>query len=894
MTPSSGSRAAQPVRDRWPLVGRAALLERVLPVVSEGETRGLVLAGGAGVGKTRFATELVAKTDPSRAAVVRVTATRAAAPIPLGAFAPLLPATHNVRGTGVDDRADYLRRCAASLLASCEGRRLILLVDDAHLLDDASATLVHQLALNSMAFVLATVRSDEACPDPIIALWKDEAVERLEVSALTPDAVGELLLAVLGGWIDHSAVRRLATASEGNVLFLRELVLGAIEDGSLRNEAGIWRLVGTFAPSSRLTELVEARLTGLTPDERGLLELVSIGEPLGSAELDALADRAVAERLERGGLITCITAGRRLEVRLSHPVYSDVLRAQIPVLRTRELCRQLADIVESTGARREDALRIATWRLEGGGSADPGLMLEAATIARWRYDFPLAERLALAARQAGAGFDAALLAAQLVSLGGRGDEAELMLSGLADEASTDRERGLVACTRLDNNVFHRGRTELGLELAEAAERTISDPCWRDELAARRAAIVYATVGPPARLEGFGALPDTVSGRAFAWASILSANALARLGRLEAARLTAEHAYEVHRTLTEPFDWYPWTHIFFRNEALAHEGRINEAVTLAKEQYDQALGEGSPEAQAWFAWQLCKLVCDRGWPTASVQYGREAVALFRQLGWTLFEHFALVHLSLAFAFAGDSDAAAETLHQDQELGLPSDSYPGAAWLVDIHQAGAWAAVARGDLPDAAVRFRRAAEVGAEIGDLVGQSAALHALARIGRADEAADALQQLAAQIEGDLSSARADHASALSNGDGAGLEAVSTRFEAMGAGLLAAESAADAGVAWRRSGDLRRASRCEQRANALTASCQGPVSPALRALRGRSQLTRAERETSLLAASGRSNKEIASQLGLSVRTVENHLQHSYEKLGISGRSQLAMGLENSP
>ena len=64
------------------------------------------------------------------------------------------------------------------------------------------------------------------------------------------------------------------------------------------------------------------------------------------------------------------------------------------------------------------------------------------------------------------------------------------------------------------------------------------------------------------------------------------------------------------------------------------------------------------------------------------------------------------------------------------------------------------------------------------------------------------------------------------------------------------------------------------------------MTPALSAIKSRSRLTQAERETALLAAAGRSNKEIAAQLGISVRTVENHLQHVYEKLGISARTEL--------
>ncbi|OWY60812.1 hypothetical protein B7486_67160 [cyanobacterium TDX16] len=55
-------------------------------------------------------------------------------------------------------------------------------------------------------------------------------------------------------------------------------------------------------------------------------------------------------------------------------------------------------------------------------------------------------------------------------------------------------------------------------------------------------------------------------------------------------------------------------------------------------------------------------------------------------------------------------------------------------------------------------------------------------------------------------------------------------------------------------------------------------------------LTRREQEVAGLAAEGQSNQEIADRLGLSVRTVENHLQRAYEKLGIPGRDELAAAL----
>ena len=873
---------------QWPLVGRAGELRRMQGLLRSGKSA-LVLAGPAGVGKSRLALELVGQADPAGMAVVRVTATRAASDLPLGAFTSQLSGLHHGEPIGVDDRAELLRRCADVLLQSTGGRRLVILVDDAHLLDDVSATLVHQLATGGLAFVVATLRSGEAAPDPIVALWKDDAVERLDVSGLRSDAVHELLLAVLGGPIDPGAVNRLAIGCQGNVLFLRELVRGALEDGTLRRNVGIWELVGPLSPSSRLAELVESRLQGLDPVERTFLEAVSFGEPLGTAELQAIGDPAVAQRLERQGLIASSMDGRRLVLRLAHPLYGDVLRGCTPVLRSQEIARLLAEVVESTGARRRsDILRVATWRLEG-GDARPELMLEAAFMARWRYDFPLAERLAHVAIQGGAGFDAKLLAAKLASLQGLGPQAEKQFAALTLEASTDRERGLVATARLDNHIFHMGQIDLGLKMAEEASATITDTGWQDEIAARRSGAMAGRFGPRATVELAEPLLERAGGRALAMAAMNAGYALARMGRLGAAQRAAAKGREAHLALSEPFEWYPWTHTFTEVEALAYAGRLNEAFDLAQGQYQQGLTDRSPEAQAWFAWELSRNVADRGYPHAAAVHGRTAAALFGQLGRPMFEDLALGYLALALAIAGQPREARQALTDKEKLGLPRAKY----LLVDLMQAEAWTAAAEGDLPKARVLLNDAIAVGVEIGDLVGQSTALHALARTGHPAEAAEGLAELAPQIEGDLAATRAAHAAALVRGDADALQEASRTFEAMGAVLLAAEAEADAAVAWRRASDPRRGTRAEQRANSLAGRCEQPVTPALQAVMGRSRLTTMERETALLAVAGRSNKEIAGQLSLSVRTVENHLQHVYEKLGISGRIELAEGLENA-
>jgi hypothetical protein len=322
----------------WPLTGRVGELRRLRELVLDANAVGVVLAGPAGVGKTRLGQECLALAKGAGLATIRVTASRSAGAVPYGAVAGLLPPVEPSNGTGAaTDRIDLLRRSAQALVDRAEARRLIVLVDDAHLLDDASAMLIHHLAVTKTAFVLATVLAGEAAPDPVVALWRDGLVERIDLSDLDGEAVDGLLAAVLGAPVDRAATALLVARSRGNALFLRELVLGALTDGTLRNDGGIWRLVGPLAPSSRLVELVEARLGTMGVAERDLLELVAFGEPLGSAELVTLGDPAVAESLERNGLLRSSMNGRRLEVRLAHPLYGEVLRLRIPALRVQHI-----------------------------------------------------------------------------------------------------------------------------------------------------------------------------------------------------------------------------------------------------------------------------------------------------------------------------------------------------------------------------------------------------------------------------------------------------------------------------------------------------------------------------------------------------------------------------
>lgn len=147
---------------------------------------GVIVTGDAGVGKTTLARSVAAD---SNLHVQWVAGTESARGIPLGVFAHLVgPATST-------DPVTYLSAARESLLAD---GHLVVGVDDAHLLDELSATLLHQLAIDRAVHLIATVRSGEAVPDAITNLWKDGHVVRIALEPFTLEQSVELVEAAVG------------------------------------------------------------------------------------------------------------------------------------------------------------------------------------------------------------------------------------------------------------------------------------------------------------------------------------------------------------------------------------------------------------------------------------------------------------------------------------------------------------------------------------------------------------------------------------------------------------------------------------------------------------------------------------------------------------------------
>ncbi|MGH3409761.1 MAG: hypothetical protein ACRDRJ_45810, partial [Streptosporangiaceae bacterium] len=144
-----------------------------------------------------------------------------------------------------------------------------------------------------------------------------------------------LLHLALGGPIEAGAGREFWDVTAGNPLYVRELLLGALESGALVERSGVWHLDRLVLATARLADLVEQRITGLPGQARSVVELLALCQPVKLDYLEKVAPAGVLESLERTGLVTIAVAEG--EVRLAHPLHARVVRDAMPRSRARAI-----------------------------------------------------------------------------------------------------------------------------------------------------------------------------------------------------------------------------------------------------------------------------------------------------------------------------------------------------------------------------------------------------------------------------------------------------------------------------------------------------------------------------------------------------------------------------
>ncbi|MEU6083458.1 LuxR C-terminal-related transcriptional regulator [Streptomyces sp. NPDC047108] len=874
----------------WPLVGRDGELEAFERVWAEGQCRAVVVFGAAGVGKSRLADEFLRRAVADGGVRgARATASSAAARVPLGAVAQLVPA-----GTDLSDPVRVFAAVTSALSGPKGNQRWAVLVDDLHLLDGASAVLLQQLTEAGVVRLIATVRNGEPVSDAVEALAWGNGVHRVDLDAFDPRETEWLLRAGLGGPVGRRTVHRLFEASGGNALYLSELVHGALEAGTLASDGEIWELrEGALPGTPRLSELIAQRLDAAPEATRDVLRLLALCEPVSLADAEAMCGLRDLAALEESGLVQVLRDRRRHALVLAHPLYGETLRAGLPALRRRALLLEHVERVSAHGSRRRgDTMHLALWQLAATGTADLALLIRAAVLARHVHDYPQVAQLMEAVPQGEHSRISCLLHGEALTQLGRWEPADVMLAEAEERADAEPDQVAASLARTWNLFWFAARTEPALRVNEAALRRVTGPETRRMLTLNEGAI-RAVSGQPARgvelLKDLETDPEQAPNPdAWALAALCRTGGLAYLGRTDEAVAWGMHAYACHLRIQEQqIGSDPVGQLNPVSFSLADAGQLAEARQTAERVLAETMSRAHIASRVWAMHFLGRVEWLAGDVAAARRWHAEAVAEARARNHMTPLFDAWAGLAAAAAVLGDLGAVQEALAE-------MSAYPPMGHSTGEEDLGqAWLYAAKGDLARARDILARAADKARTTGHVTSEMLLLTDVARLGGAGKVTARLTELAHACDGAFAPARAHLAAALAVDDPEQLFAVSQELHALGAHLLAAEAATTAAATWQRTGDTRRATAATLHAQAEAARCPGARTPLLAAPQATAQLTRREREIAHLAASGTPSKAIAATLHLSNRTVDNHLQHAYAKLGVTTRQQLSHALRHN-
>jgi DNA-binding CsgD family transcriptional regulator len=858
------------VAQGWPIVGRdreraAALAALDAPV------GGVLLLGDEGFGKSTLAGLIAEVLEARTQSVAWVAGTRLSASAPLGALEPWL-------GDRAPDTAPQ-SAAVAELSAPLAGRRdgTVVIVDDAQWVDPASRDVLFELA--DRGTVRLVVALDAEQPDALLA-----KLEQINVEPLTRSDVHRVLTGALGGNVSPELLHAAWERSRGVPRVLREFVtIGLGCRAIVRHGAQLAFDAGVFAEHAVASGALIGQTFTTEPELTPLLAITAIAEPVPVRLIADVVEPSVLARAEDLHLIQRLPLGGEDHVRFENPVYGEAVRARLgPIERRRAASALGAAIGDRASLSARDRVRLARWTIAADAPLPVDDAIAAARSAISCGDLDLALRCARAAWGQRPDAESALVLGIVQNYRGNLDEAATALT-FAHEAATDpMQRADVLIHRLPSLGLD---TDTAVESVQHALSEVHDDTWRAMLADRAAWTCVALGYPTAAvrlIEPFVAQPDL--------------DPVARdelTSPLTAARLLVGELDLVDRQLDEldpdrargsPQGWLTWVPLQRTYAALAavQRGDAEGGLAIAEQEYGAPGYEVVLEVRAWSS-------CAAGQACLSLGRFADAVAWFRMslnvpASRALRERFAAVGLLEAATLAGDASnvTAASGLLRRMPAGAEHVTVGRLARMKAIR------AAANGvGLADAVADLRHAADVlrRFDLGSL--EIEVRHELTLLDQCEpEAIRELERLAARIGGPLPALLVRHALAVAARDLAAVERATDDFEALGAPWLAARCAGAGAATAAHVHEMSRARRLSRRAQHLATALA--IAPELRPPSIElSLLTERERQIARRAAQRIPARDIALELGIATRSVENALSRVYSKLGVASRQELS-------
>jgi DNA-binding CsgD family transcriptional regulator/tetratricopeptide (TPR) repeat protein len=857
------------------LIGRDDEMERAMRALDNSVN--VLVTSGPGFGRTSFALHAAGS---ARRPVRFVRADVASRAIPFGALASFV----STAGEPLGDGPDAVSLAVQRLAPHPSGPQPVLVVDDAPHLDTHSALALAQ-ATDVGAVLMLTARHGSSLPPPLSVLRGGGRMVEIDLGPISGSAVGAVATWVLGGPVEPAMVRALSRLTGGAPAAIVESLRAARDAGTVEQFGRLWRQVGPLSPPSTVVAYVSTVTEGLRRGELEALDVTVLGASVPYEPLVLLAGASSVEALEDLGLVESVDVGGRPYVRAADPLVRWVRLERMSLSRRRRLAGRFRAQLHAMPAAvsAEDPTRDllgVSLALRAGEVLNGDDALAAARRAKQEGELELAEHLCRAVVEPGAHPEVVILLAELLTGSGRNLEAEQVLDGL--DVQRPDEVALVAMTRAVNLGFHLGEVDAAVTVLTEAIAQLGDEPWAAELIGLRGVIELMLGAPHLALARVEPFLTPASGRTFVEAATAAGPALVMIGRpLDAADIAQQAFEERVRLGDQPMLSSPGLHALVRSMGLAEAGRFDEADQLSAFVMAVASERGERDGEMWAGVIGGRSLLDQGRYAEALLSFEIAAAAATDLNMVPHLRWARGGALLAAAQTGDTAGARRA------LGALDACPPTPLELMasELERARAWAAIVDHDVRSGVEQLCAAADAARSTAQPGLEILALHDLVRLGRT-ERATRLVEVAAEVQGDLSVMRAAHATALAADDASALEDVAERFEALGAIVLAAEAANQASWSFRRAGARSPAERARAMMLRLRSARPEAATPALHHAPGMAWLTAREREVAALAAGGYSSKDIASRLGVSVRTVDNLLQRVYRKLDVSGRDAL--------